>query len=44
VAAGLVYEWLYLRTMATVLVGPPETGVRAAAGRDSGELTAVAIR
>jgi len=28
VAAGLLYEWLYLRPLAPVPVGPPETGVR----------------
>ncbi|MFL5919592.1 MAG: MIP family channel protein [Gaiellaceae bacterium] len=27
VAAGLAYEWLYLRPLAPVPVGPPETGV-----------------
>ena len=28
VAAALAYEWLYLRPLAPVPVGPPETGVR----------------
>jgi aquaporin TIP len=28
VAAALAYEWLYLRPLAPVTVGPPETGVR----------------
>src|SRR5215212_9306036 len=28
VAAGMLYEWLYLRPLAPVPVGPPETGVR----------------
>jgi MIP family channel proteins len=27
-AAGVLYEWLYLRPLAPVPVGPPETGVR----------------
>ena len=37
VVAALAYEWLYLRPLAPVPVGPPETGVRGAqAGRRGG--------